>query len=87
MPPELLEEIRPRLATSRPYVSARPASTSSFAEQEWPFKLGQTVWHDKFGEGMVLAFEGSEEHTRVQVNFNNAGTKWLVMAYAKLQAR
>jgi DNA helicase-2/ATP-dependent DNA helicase PcrA len=45
------------------------------------------VWHAKFGEGMVLAFEGSGEHTRVQVNFNNAGTKWLVMAYAKLQAR
>jgi DNA helicase-2/ATP-dependent DNA helicase PcrA len=87
MPPELLEEIRPRLATSRPYVPARPAGTSSITAQEWPFKLGQSVWHAKFGEGMVLAFEGSGEHTRVQVNFNNAGTKWLVMAYAKLQAR
>jgi DNA helicase-2/ATP-dependent DNA helicase PcrA len=87
MPPELLEEIRPRLATSRPYVAAQPAGTASFAGQDWPFKLGQTVWHDKFGEGMVLAFEGSGEHTRVQVNFSDSGTKWLVMAYAKLQAR
>ncbi len=87
MPPELLQEIRPRLATSRPYVAAQPAATASFTGQDWPFKLGQTVWHDKFGEGMVLAFEGSGEHTRVQVNFSDSGTKWLVMAYAKLQAR
>jgi len=87
IPPELLQEIRPRLATSRPYVAAQPAATASFTGQDWPFKLGQTVWHDKFGEGMVLAFEGSGEHTRVQVNFSDTGTKWLVMAYAKLQAR
>jgi DNA helicase-2/ATP-dependent DNA helicase PcrA len=88
MPSELLEEIRPRLAARRPYVSARPAapSRSSFSQQEWPFKLGQRVVHPKFGEGTVLAFEGSGEHTRIQVNFNNAGSKWLVLAYAKLEA-
>jgi DNA helicase-2/ATP-dependent DNA helicase PcrA len=88
MPSELLEEIRPRLAARRPYVSARPAapSRSGFSQQEWPFKLGQRVLHPKFGEGTVLAFEGSGEHTRIQVNFTNAGSKWLVLAYAKLEA-
>ena len=86
MPAELLEEIRPRMATSRPYVPARPNNSTSFAGQDWPFKLGQNVLHSKFGEGIVMAFEGSGEHTRVQVNFHAAGAKWLVMAYAKLQA-
>ena len=86
MPSELLEEIRPRMATNRSYAPVRPASSSSFAGQEWPFRLGQMVQHAKFGEGTVTAFEGSGEHTRVQVNFHEAGAKWLVVAYANLQA-
>jgi DNA helicase-2/ATP-dependent DNA helicase PcrA len=85
IPSQLLEEIRPRMAMSRPYVPARPSQSSSFAGQDWPFKLGQLVQHAKFGEGTVTAFEGSGEHTRVQVNFNDAGAKWLVVAYANLQ--
>jgi DNA helicase-2/ATP-dependent DNA helicase PcrA len=87
MPAELLEEIRPQLSARRPYVSARPAAPSRegiFRNQEWPFKLGQRVQHRKFGEGTVLAFEGSGEHSRVQVNFTHAGNKWLVLAYANL---
>jgi DNA helicase-2/ATP-dependent DNA helicase PcrA len=90
IPADLLQEIRPRLSANRPYVSARPAApakSSSFKNQEWPFKLGQRVLHRKFGEGTVLAFEGSGEHTRVQVNFASAGSKWLVLVYANLEAR
>jgi DNA helicase-2/ATP-dependent DNA helicase PcrA len=86
LPSKLIEEIRPRIHSNRPYVAARPASVSSFAGQEWPFKLGQSVHHSKFGDGTVTAFEGSGEHTRVQVNFYDAGSKWLVVAYANLQA-
>ncbi len=86
IPSQLVEEIRPRMAISRPYVPARPTPASTFAGQQWPFKLGQLVAHDKFGQGTVTAFEGSGEHTRVQVNFDDAGAKWLVMAYARLQA-
>jgi DNA helicase-2/ATP-dependent DNA helicase PcrA len=87
MPPELLQEIRPRMATSRPYVAAQPAGSPGTSGQNWPFRLGQAVLHPKFGDGTVLAFEGSGEHTRVHVNFHEAGAKWLVMAYAKLEAR
>ena len=45
------------------------------------------VQHPKFGEGTVLAFEGSGEHMRVHVNFSVSGAKWLVLAYARLSAR
>ena len=89
MPAEMLEEIRPRLAARRPYVPARPASAvtrTSAKGQEWPFRLGQGVRHGKFGDGTVMAFEGSGEHTRVQVNFSGAGMKWLVLAYAHLES-
>ena len=47
-------------------------------------KLGQRVFHQKFGEGVVLNYEGQGRHARVQVNFENAGSKWLVMEYANL---
>jgi DNA helicase-2/ATP-dependent DNA helicase PcrA len=91
LPAERLREIRPRVAQNRPWVPAsRPTATvarvAPVKGQDWPFKLGQSVTHRKFGDGMVLAFEGSGEHTRVQVNFSNAGTKWLVLAYANLEA-
>ena len=47
-------------------------------------RLGQRVRHGKFGEGIVLNSEGSGAHARVQVNFERAGSKWLVLAYANL---
>ncbi len=51
-----------------------------------PFALGQRVRHGKFGEGVVLGLEGDGAHARVHVNFADAGAKWLVVAYANLEA-
>ena len=47
--------------------------------------LGQRVQHNTFGEGVVLNYEGEGKQARVQVNFDNDGSKWLMMAYANLQ--
>jgi DNA helicase-2/ATP-dependent DNA helicase PcrA len=82
IPRELIEEIRPRMGVSQAHVPARPHSP---AQNEYPFSLGQPVLHRKFGEGTVVSFEGSGEHARVQVNFHQAGAKWLVLAYANLE--
>jgi DNA helicase-2/ATP-dependent DNA helicase PcrA len=43
------------------------------------------VRHPKFGEGVVLNVEGQGAHARVQVNFEDAGTKWLMMQFANLE--
>jgi DNA helicase-2/ATP-dependent DNA helicase PcrA len=43
------------------------------------------VIHPKFGEGVVLNSEGQGAAARLQVNFRGAGTKWLVLAYARLE--
>ena len=40
--------------------------------------------HPRFGEGTVLNAEGQGASTRIQVNFDSAGAKWLVVAYANL---
>jgi DNA helicase-2/ATP-dependent DNA helicase PcrA len=56
------------------------------ARSQWPFKIGQTVAHSKFGSGLVVNFEGKGDDLRIQVNFGRQGAKWLVVSLAKLQA-
>jgi len=50
------------------------------------WRIGQRVFHQKFGEGVVTDTEGSGNQGRVQVNFKRAGSKWLALEYAKLTA-
>ena len=50
------------------------------------FRIGQTVRHAKFGVGIIIDAEGRGSDQRVQVNFRNAGVKWLALEYAKLEA-
>ncbi|MDH3893899.1 MAG: DNA helicase II [Chromatiales bacterium] len=81
IPATLIEEVRPQVRVSRPLQSAR------FATEPVPggLRLGQRVRHAKFGEGVILNVEGQGAHARVQVNFEQPGTKWLVLAYANLE--
>ena len=51
-----------------------------------PFAVGQNVSHIKFGEGVVVNFEGRGDDARVQVKFRADGVKWLSLQYAKLVA-
>ena len=47
--------------------------------------MGKRVIHKKFGEGVVIAAEGSDANTRVQVSFDIEGDKWLILAIANLE--
>ena len=47
-------------------------------------RAGINVFHSKFGEGKVLAIEGTGDDARAQVNFPRHGTKWLALSVAKL---
>ncbi|AOS78384.1 MULTISPECIES: UvrD-helicase domain-containing protein [Hydrogenophaga] len=49
-----------------------------------PIKSGMAVFHNKFGEGKVLAVEGAGDDARAQVSFPRHGTKWLALSVAKL---
>ncbi len=54
------------------------------AKSEGGFKVGQSVFHNKFGEGLVLTLEGIGTDARIQVNFGRHGSKWLMLSVAKL---
>jgi len=87
IPDEHIEEIRPRVQVSRPLRPTRAGATPSLrgsAAAEVGVRLGQRVHHGKFGDGVILNYEGQGAHARVEVNFETAGTKWLVLSYANL---
>ena len=84
IPPDLIEEVRMRGQVSRPLYS-QPAPATVQQQTFAGIRLGQRVVHKKFGEGVVLKFEGDGDHARVQVKFDEMGSKWLVLAYANLQ--
>jgi DNA helicase II / ATP-dependent DNA helicase PcrA len=82
LPAELVEEIRPRLQVSRPVFVKRSASLEESPSPA--MRMGSRVRHSKFGDGVVLNFEGNGPHARIQVNFERQGTKWLMLSYANL---
>ena len=84
IPRELLHEVRPKVQVSRPASLGSSRVTGHAALEAPAIRLGASVSHPKFGEGVVTDYEGSGAHARVQVEFAEAGSKWLVMAYANL---
>ena len=85
IPHALLNEIRPKVKIARPYLSPTRRNAGHAPIETPGIALGTNVRHATFGMGTVTDIEGSGAHARVQVNFDDAGSKWLVLAYANLQ--
>ena len=83
IPEALLSRTRP---TPKYGVEPVGAGARSPSVNETGYTLGQRVHHAKFGEGTVLQYEGQGQHARIQVNFQDVGSRWLVVAYANLDA-
>ncbi len=85
IPSELIQEIRPRMHVTRPMAAPAAQRPKIREDNNTGLSVGQRVKHSKFGEGVVTDYEGQGAHARVYVNFEEAGSKWLVMAYANLE--
>lgn len=89
-PQECLNQVRvTRFAKQAVTYSSADNTTSRYTENPeddngMKISLGQRVTHSSFGEGMVMNYEGEGRHARVQINFEEVGSKWLVMEYANL---
>ncbi len=89
IPPALVQEVRLNNTVTRSFSGKSMSGSSLFdgaGVPETPFNLGQRVRHSLFGEGTILNFEGAGAQARVQVNFEDEGSKWLMLSYAKLEA-
>ena len=95
LPEGLLHWLTPRFATRKSFDSYLPAAPAAFTPSfggaaptrgEGLWRIGQRVFHQKFGEGTIIGAKGSGADASVQVNFKHAGSKWLALEYAKLKA-
>jgi len=68
-------------ATGGQYQTTSTNSTSS----QYPYKIGQSVRHAKFGDGVVVSYEGNASDLSIKINFGREGLKTLMLEYAKLE--
>lgn len=91
IPEKLLQPVRAGIAKSgfrfpSAAISTAPSQLGGGDNGNGTFKLGQTVRHPRFGEGIILKFEGNGPNARIQVSFQDVGSKWLVAQYARLES-
>ena len=84
IPDTLIEEIRPKMKTQINTYEREVKKPLATRTNETGMRVGQQVSHAKFGEGAITDVEGSGSQARVQVNFAEVGSKWLVLTYANL---
>ena len=86
IPDDLIQEIRPKARFTRPIAAPAGAGLErERAEADTGLFVGQRVNHARFGDGIVLNLEGQGPQSRVQVNFESEGSKWLIASMANLQ--
>ena len=85
IPEELIYEIRVASETEVKDKVFEPRIVGGTEHKVGGFSLGDRVEHKSFGEGVILNYEGEGSNARVEVNFDNGGTKWLVLSFANLE--
>ncbi|MBA55126.1 MAG: DNA helicase II [Pseudomonadales bacterium] len=83
IPHHCLQEVRAAAKITRPI--APPMGRYRVQEPDTPYRLGRSVRHPKFGDGVIMGCEGQGPNSRVRVNFSGVGEKWLVAQYARLE--
>jgi len=49
------------------------------------FSEGDTVIHERFGQGIIISIEGEAPNNTASVDFENNGRKKLLLRFAKLK--
>jgi DNA helicase-2/ATP-dependent DNA helicase PcrA len=85
IPRALVQWLSPRRAESPASEPSAGAKRYEPRDDRIGWRIGQSVRHARFGLGIIIDAEGRGTDARVQVNFRDAGVKWLAIEYAKLQ--
>ena len=71
----------PKLRKLKP-INAMPAANDKSLYNE--LRVGARVQHERFGQGVVIALEGTGNDKKAQVNFDTGGLKNILLRFAKL---
>ena len=71
------------VASSSSSVASAGSSASKASSAAGSLSEGCRIEHQRFGIGTVLKIEGTGENTKATVEFQNAGTKQLLLKFAK----
>ena len=87
LPVGAVKRLTPRMGREKLNEAAwapAPTKTHGAKAPGHGFRIGQSVLHPKFGQGVIVNAEGSGSDARLQINFGKQGMKWLALEYAKL---
>ena len=89
IPSRFLDEIPDQLvkrlnSMKKQDIISSAIKTAPRSESKHEIKIGSSVTHPKFGQGVVTGYEGNENDLRIQIKFSTHGVKWLAMEFAKL---
>ena len=82
IPSELLENIK---TENFQHIKNKKCNGVVNSKEKSSIKIGQRVRHQKFGNGVVLSYEGEDDNLKLYINFEDYGSKWLVLTYAHLE--
>ncbi|MGB5080741.1 MAG: UvrD-helicase domain-containing protein [Burkholderiales bacterium] len=87
IPEEVVKRLTPRPGRGKfDDVAWAPQPQTRSAATGHGFRIGQSVLHPKFGQGVIVSAEGAGADARLQINFGRQGMKWLALEFAKLTA-
>lgn len=72
-----------RIPAADAAATAAPAASVACAGTAKGLKVGALIRHERFGVGEVTHLEGQGDNTKATVAFRNAGTKQLLLKYAR----
>jgi DNA helicase-2/ATP-dependent DNA helicase PcrA len=82
IPSELLDSVK---SDNYQQIKKKYPKSKSNGNSNPGFKVGQRVKHQKFGSGVILSYEGEDDNLKLYINFEDYGSKWLVLTYAHLE--
>ena len=80
--PRITPTFAPRNLKRVGSVPHSPVGTSSVTAQ---LQVGQLIQHERFGIGEVTKVEGSGDNAKATIQFRNAGTKQLLLRFARFK--
>jgi len=84
---ETARPFRPAMPSVKPMpMSSRPQTTDHRPQTtDGGLSVGKHIIHNRFGRGEVLRIEGTGDSTKATVQFENVGTKQLLLKFAKFE--